>query len=349
MSSRQAPRTIVVTGASGWLGCALLAALTGGDASGDERDWSIRALVRDAADIATVREHSGGRAEPFVGDIADPQALTRLLRGTQGADVVHCAGVIHPRRVREFAEVNVAGTARLVDAARRAGVHRLVHVSSNSPFGANPTPSDVFRAEEPYNPYMGYGLSKMRAETIVREAHDDTLETTVIRPPWFYGPFQPDRQTKFLRTLRRGRFPLIGDGLNRRSMVYIDNLVEGVMCAVRAAAAAGCAYWIADRRPYEMREIVDTTRRALADEGLAVSGSVRHFPSRIADCAEHGDRLLQRRGLYLQELHVLGEMNKTIACDVSRAELELGYRPRVDLYEGMRRSVRWCLERGVAL
>jgi nucleoside-diphosphate-sugar epimerase len=348
MTARRLPETTVVTGAAGWLGCALVAALSSEDGHGGAREGRIRALVLHAADVPIVRALSE-RVEIHVGDVTDAGVLDRLLRGAQGADVLHCAGVIHPRRVREFETVNVAGVAALIDAARRAGVRRLVHVSSNSPFGVNPTAADAFRAEEPFNPHMGYGRSKMRAEILAREAHGDGLETTIVRPPWFYGPYQPVRQTRFLRALRRGRFPLLGDGRNRRSMVYIDNLVDGLVCAELEERAAGCAYWIADRRPYEMREIIDTARRALADEGLAISGSVPRLPGLLADVAERADGLLQGHDRYMQELHVLAEMNKTIVCDISRAEVELGYAPRVELYEGLRRSVRWCLARGVAL
>jgi nucleoside-diphosphate-sugar epimerase len=347
MERRPPPPTTVVTGASGWLGRALVAALGAGGADA-AREGEVRALIPDPADLPSLRALSA-RVEIHVGDIADARVLDRLLRGAQGADVLHCAGVIHPRRVQEFETVNVAGTAAVIAASRRAGIRRLVHESSNSPFGVNPTATDVFRAEEPFNPYMGYGRSKMRAEIAVRAAHGDGLETTIVRPPWFYGPHQPARQTRFLRALRRGRFPLVGDGSNRRSMVYIDNLVDGLLRAELAVGAAGRAYWIADPRPYEMREILDTTRRALADEGLAVSGRVPMLPGVLADWAERADARLQRQGRYVQALHVLGEMPKTIACDISRAQAELRYAPQVELYEGMRTSVRWCLARGIAL
>jgi nucleoside-diphosphate-sugar epimerase len=59
--------------------------------------------------------------------------------------------------------------------------------------------------------------------------------------------------------------------------------------------------------------------------------------------------VLQRTGLYQQQLHVLGEMDHTIACDISRSTAELGYVPQVELYEGMRRSIRWCLDQGLEL
>lgn len=59
--------------------------------------------------------------------------------------------------------------------------------------------------------------------------------------------------------------------------------------------------------------------------------------------------MIQRTGLYQQQLHVLGEMGRTIACDVAGARRDLGYVPTVDLYEGMRRSIRWCVEQGIEL
>jgi nucleoside-diphosphate-sugar epimerase len=65
--------------------------------------------------------------------------------------------------------------------------------------------------------------------------------------------------------------------------------------------------------------------------------------------AEIGDRMVQRVGRYQQQLHVLGEMNHTIACDISATRNDLGYQPRVELYEGMRNSIRWCVEQGLEL
>jgi nucleoside-diphosphate-sugar epimerase len=72
-------------------------------------------------------------------------------------------------------------------------------------------------------------------------------------------------------------------------------------------------------------------------------------PRLLGTVAQAADGFLQRRGRYHQELHVLGELNETIACDIKTARVDLGYQPEIDLAEGMRRSVRWCLERGIAL
>jgi nucleoside-diphosphate-sugar epimerase len=223
-------------------------------------------------------------------------------------------------------------------------------VSSNSPFGANRSPVDVFDEDSPYNPYLGYGASKFEAEQLARRSHDrGDVPAVIVRAPWFYGPYQPVRQTQFFAAIRRGRFPLVGDGTQRRSMAYTGNLVDGLLLADVVDAAPGHAYWVADARPYELREILATVREALDAEGLEVADRRPRLPLAVARFAAAADGFLQGRGRYIQPLHVLGELKDTIACDISRARKELGYEPKTDLLAGMRASVRFCLERGDAL
>jgi nucleoside-diphosphate-sugar epimerase len=334
------PSTAVVTGASGWLGQNLVRALA------PARD-RVRCLVPDDH-AAVLLEVVSASVESVVGDVRDPAALDRLIDAVPGATVFHAAGVVHPRHgTRELFDVNAGGTELLVDRARRGRAGRFVHVSSNSPFGANPSPDHVFGERAEPNPYMAYGRSKLEAERLVLRAHErGDIEAAVVRPPWFYGPFQPSRQTQWLRAVRRGRFPLVGDGRNRRSMAYTGNLVHGLLRAEVAAAAPGRAWWIADRHPYEMRDVLATVRQALRAEGLSVAERQPRLPRTVALAAERADAVVQSRGRYLQALHVLGELDDTIACDVAPALAELDYDPAVSLLDGMRQSIRWCLERG---
>jgi nucleoside-diphosphate-sugar epimerase len=236
-----------------------------------------------------------------------------------------------------------------MQAAAARGIRRVVHVSSNSPFGVNVHRSDTFRNEEPYAPYYGYGRSKMQAELRVLDAVERGLNAVIVRPPWFYGPFQPPRQTTFFRMVRTGRFPVIGDGRQRRSMVHVDNLVQGIVRAELTPTAPGRGWWIADSVPYEVDEIVATVGRALAAEGFDVTPNRLRLPALAGRLAERADALIQRTGRYVQQVHVLGEMDKTIACDIGAARAELGYEPTVALEEGMRQSIRWCLAEGLEL
>lgn len=337
------PDTIVITGAAGWLGQNLVREVA-------PQRAAVRCLVQreeEAALLALV----GPSVQPVVGDVRDPTALDRLFEGAGGATVVHAAAIIHPaKRVQELHDVNVGGTQLVLDRARRVGAGRIVHISSNSPFGANPTPSDRFTEASPMHPYLGYGRSKADAEALVATAVErGDVEAVVLRPPWFYGPFQPDRQTQWFRALRKGRFPLVGDGTNRRSMVFTGNLVHAVLQAEVAAGAGGKAYWIADGEPLEMRTVLATVREALEAEGLETSGGQPRLPRMAGVVAEKVDTFLQGRGRYLQAVHVLGELKDTIACDISLARRELGYDPPTDLLAGMRASIRWCLERGQQL
>jgi nucleoside-diphosphate-sugar epimerase len=132
-------------------------------------------------------------------------------------------------------------------------------------------------------------------------------------------------------------------------MVYVDNLVQGVVRAELTDTAAGAGWWIADEKPYEMREIIATVKEALRQAGLDVADRQIRLPAFVGRVAERADAFVQRTGRYVTQLHVLGEMDKTIACDISVAKAELGYSPTVDLAEGMRRSIAWCRERGIAL
>jgi nucleoside-diphosphate-sugar epimerase len=345
---RDAPDATIVTGAGGWLGSALMEALTE-DTSRWTRAGTIRALVTNRAEAARLADLSH-TVQPFVGDVTDSTSLEPLFAGLTGAvDVIHTAGVIHPRRTTDFDRINAGGTATMVDLAHKHDVRRFVHVSSNSPFGTNSHPGDHFRNEEPYHPYYGYGQSKMDAELAVLDAVVQGLDAVIVRPPWFYGPHQPPRQTTFFKLVRTGRFPVIGRGDQMRSMVYVDNLVDGVMHAELVPTPPGRGWWIADARPYAVREIVETVGRALTAEGFDVAPNRVRMPGITSRIAEVADGLIQRRGRYHQQLHVLGEMGNTIACDISVAQAELGYEPSVALEEGMRRSIRWCVAQGIEL
>lgn len=347
-----APPKALVTGAPGWLGTRLVDVLLNGlsevPALAGPTDRRVRCLVLRAANPAPL-ERLGPRVELTVGDLSDGASIDTFLADARGATLFHAAGVIHPTRgTKEFDEVNACGTLRLVDAAKQAGVKRFIYVSSNSPIGTNATRDGIFDETAPYNPYMGYGRSKMLGEQAVRAAHGHGgLETVVIRPPWFYGPGQPPRQDLFFTMVREGRVPIVGSGDNRRSMAFIDNICQGLLLCERTEAASGQVYWIADRRPYPMNEIVDTIERVLErDFGVSVAHKRVRVPAAVSDIAWVADKALQSAGLYNSKVHVLSEMSRTIACSIEKAQRELGYDPKVDLEEGMRRSIRWMRECG---
>ena len=336
---------VILTGAAGWLGRGVANALANGlgdDSSPPFADAELVAadLVSPDLDLSAFREMRG--------DLRDAGFCRELLSGADGALIVHCAGVIHPRRVSEFYDVNVRAVENIFAAAEAAGAARIVAVSSNSPCGCNPVRGELFDEESPYNPYMHYGRSKMMMERFVRGR--SAPEWTLIRAPWFYGPFQPPRQTVFFRMIRDGKGPIVGGGDNLRSMAFIDNLARGIILAAKAPHAAGQIYWIADAEPYTMNQVVDVVERLLEEEfGVSCARGRLRLPGLAAEVALFLDKVIQGMGLYHQKMHVLSEMNKNIACSVEKARRELGYNPQVSLEEGMRRSISDLLARGEKL
>jgi len=346
---------ILVTGAAGWLGSRLVRALAKGlpdypGAGAASTGARIRCLILPGQD-ASALDNLGSQVELCEGDIRNPADCQRFCSGAVEATLFHTAGIIHPGRVSDFYAINVLGCMNVLRAAVTAGVRRAVIVSSNSPCGCNPHPDHLFDELSPYRPYMHYGRSKMEMERVVNEFQTSgNIETVIVRPPWFYGPHQPARQTLFFTMIREGKAPIVGSGENLRSMSYVDNLCFGLMRAGLVPQANGQIYWIADERPYSMNEIVDTIETLLEREFDRKCAHRRlRLPNLASKVAYGADLLLQSLGLYHQKIHVLSEMNKTIACSVAKAERELGYQPVIGLEEGMRRSLKWCLEQGIKL
>jgi nucleoside-diphosphate-sugar epimerase len=344
---------ILVTGAPGWLGTRLVRALVEGlpdypglvDALAGQQ---IRCLVVKGADVEVLRD-IGEDIELVEGDVRAPETLQAFFDGAEGATLYQVAGVIHPQRLRDLHDINVTGVQNVLSCASNAGVRRAVVISSNSATGYSRDHEVLFDEETPYDPFMLYGLSKQGLEEAALAAHaSGRIEVVVVRPCWFYGPDQPPRQTEFFRMIRDGKAPIVGDGLNKRSMSYVDHTCQAMVQAAGLEAAAGNIYWVADPKPYPMAEIVDTVERLLEQEfDVPVAHKRLKIPGFVCDIALAADWSMQKVGLYEKRIHVLSEMNKTIACSVDRAIRDLGYEPRVSLEEGMRRSLAWCRERGL--
>jgi len=345
-------KTILITGAPGWLGTRLVRALIHGlpdypELSNISPETEIRCLLYKGQD-ANVLTSISERIKVFEGDLRDPSSLMTFVENVEEGILFHIAGVVHPKRPKEFFDINEYGTKKLLNAASRTGIKKAIVVSSNSPCGCNPHVDHLFDESSPYNPYMGYGRSKMHMEQIVQEFYNQgNIETIIIRSPWFYGPDQPPRQTLFFKMVRDGKVPVVGDGENRRSMAYVDNICHGLWLAATEPKAVGQTYWISDEKPYTMNQVIDTIEKLLEQEFAQHCAHKRmRLPNIASEIAQGMDFTLQKVGLYHQKIHVLSEMNKTIACSTNKAQNELGYKPAVSLEEGMRRSIQSCIDNG---
>ncbi len=332
---------VLINGLPGWLGNRFVEVLTGGfEKEGPLNDWKIRCLALSGADTSELKKCARDKQVEWVfGDVTRPETLKDVLQGCDA--VFHLVGLIHPRKIAELYRINTEGTRHMLEASVAAGVKRFIYISSNSVGGTQERKSALMREIDPARPYLHYGRSKYLAEEAVN-AFGKRLETVILRPCWYYGPNQPPRQSTFFQMIKKGNPLMFGGGENLRSMSYLDNTCQAMLLAAQTPAAAGQTYWIADERPYTTNEIYAAVAGLLGVEDF----KPRHLPELVSEACLLTDKMLQRLGLYVKEIHVAGEMNKNIACSIEKAKAELGYHPRIALEEGMRRSILWCRANG---
>lgn len=335
--------TVIVVGAGGWLGQAILRGLINGidgreDLAGVSD--SVKIIAADLPAALAVIVPQDARIEKVAVDVCDNNTYEKLKHHADGALIIHVVGIIHPKRIRQFFEINHEGSVNFLRYMAANGAKRAVVTSSNSPIGTNPYPEHVFDEKSNYNPYMGYGKSKMLLEkSLLKENYD--MEVVIIRAPWFYGVNQPARQKEFFEMIKNGKGPIVGNGNNRRSMVFTENLAQGIFLAADKQGIDKEIFWIADERPYTMNTIIDTVERLMDEEfGLQCKHKRLRLPGIAAEVAYVVDKVMQSVGLYHPKIHVLSEMNKTISCSISKAKKDLGYKPQVSLEGGMRQSLQ---------
>lgn len=339
-----------ITGATGWLGRSLVNSLINGEYCKITSPKNITVLCLPGENIGFLRELG---VNIYHGDVRNIEEVKAFLEKAEGAIVMHLCGIIHPKfRTSDFFDINYLGSKHIIQLSHKIGAAKVVLMSSNSPLGCNKSNNikDSFTEESDFNPYMKYGESKCLMENFANDfiSHHDNPKVTIIRAPWFYGPYQPDRQTLFFRLIKEGKFPIVGDGKNKRSMVYTNNLSQGIILSATSNVADGQTYWIADKDCYTMEEILDTVRSVMIREfDIKCKNTSIRLPSMVSDIAYVADSILQKIAIYHQKIHVLSEMNKNIFCSIDKASRDLGYNPSFDLYKGMKNSIGYCLKNGI--
>ncbi len=316
LSSHSSAR-VLVTGVTGFVGCQLLPHLLkeGFSVKGAYHPESTTPLP-DNIDTAPV-------------DIGSDVDWRSHLEGVE--TIVHLAAKVHQMKesglqsLAAYREVNVAGTVNLARQAADCGVRRFIFISSVKVNGEeNSAPYSEEQAVHPQDPY---GISKMEAELELRKIEEEAgLEVIILRPPLIYGPGVKANFLKLIQLVDRGiPLPFL-TGKNKRSFLYVGNLVDCILHCMKSPGAAGETFFVSDDRDLSTSELV----RLLAG-ALGRSPRLFFFP-RI--CLQLLCRVLRKEGAFQR---VAG----SLTVNSRKVQQVLRWSPPYSVEEGISSTVSW--------
>lgn len=319
---------VLVTGANGFVGAHLCRHL---------RAAGLR--VRGAVRVAARASWPAGDEPDEVVEVSEIGPETDWSRALDGVDaVIHAAARAHVMDeraedpLREYRRVNVEGTARLAEQAAAAGVRRLVYVSSVKVNGETTAPDAAFREEDLPAPLDPYGISKWEAEQALWRTGG--VQAVVVRPPLVYGPGVRANFLRMLRAVERGVPLPLGSVRNRRSLVYVGNLVDALFACVLDGRAVGETFLVSDGPAVSTPELVRTLARGLGRPArlVPVPTDVLRLVGRLVGRSQAVDRLCG-----------------SLVVDDGKIRRRLDWTPPYSVEEAMARTARWFREHSATL
>ena len=329
MNLQNKNKLILVTGATGAVGPSVVNAL-------HQAGYQIRSFSVDTPS----KGMSPQDVEVLVGDVTDQVAIQSAMQDVYA--VVHLAALLHvvnpPPEMREkYERVNIGGTSTVVDAAIKAGVRRVVLFSTIAVYG--PSEGRVLNEMSPTNPYTFYAQTKCAAEQVVLSARDTDGQPlgTVLRLGAIYGSRIKGNYERLTQALARHRFIPIGNGLNRRTLVYDKDVGRAAALAVSHPAAAGRVFNVTDGECHTLNEIIESICTALGRKSPRLSLPVG--PIRIvAGLIEKVARTIGIKSTVNKAM--IDKYTEDIAIDDSLFQQELGFVPQYDLKTGWEETIR---------
>jgi len=322
----------LVTGGTGFTGKALVKRLL---------DTGHEVVALDYKEGIKTQELRDWGAEVVIGSVVDKETVRKCMKGV---DVVqHLAAAFRELDVPNsyYEEVNVGGTRNTLQAAFEEGVKKFIYCSTCGVHGNidNPPAGE----DAPIQPADYYQRTKYEAEPVVNEYHRKGMKTSIIRPAAIYGPGDPERFMMIFKRVSTGSFPMFGSGKTLYHPVYIDNLIDAHMLAMEDGKGDGEVYLIADERAVEIEELVRRVGKA-----MDIDVNIRHYPVTPLVIAGHicekickpfhiTPPIFPRRVDWYRQ-------NRSFKID--KAKRDLGWEPKIDLDEGLRRTAEWYKKEG---
>ncbi|MDI6739729.1 MAG: NAD-dependent epimerase/dehydratase family protein [Candidatus Edwardsbacteria bacterium] len=319
--------TTLVTGANGFIGSHLVEALLSGD-------HHVRCLVRRTSDLKRL---SGLDIELVYGSLGDVESLKLAAKDCDF--IYHLAGAVKAKDQQDFYRHNTEGAINIAKAALETspGLKRFLFSSSQAAAGPSACLNRPVCEGTECRPLSDYGKSKQRAEKKLSEL-SDKLPLTIIRPPSVYGP----RDTEvflYFQWINRGLALLPGIKTRYAHLIYVKDLVSGMIRAAESEHTKGKTYFLAEERAYSWQEISDLIAQSLGKKPVKL-----HIPLFLA----HFSAVLSEAGAFAadkptqftrQKVQEMSQRYWTVSADAARQDF--GFQCRYDLERGIEETAQW--------
>jgi nucleoside-diphosphate-sugar epimerase len=312
-----------ITGGTGFIGSHLVDRLLA------EGGHEIRCMVR-----SNEKWLSGKNYTRVTADLNDLPEITRALEGVDV--VIHSAGVVKARDTRTFRLVNVEATENLLRAALKLQIPKIVILSSQA--AAGPSFESPVDETMPMMPVSRYGESKKQMEEMVAEVAGSGSSVSILRPSSVYGPREEDIFTIF-KIAAKGIFPIVGQGEGKPiSLAHVDDIVDGTLLAARYMHTGVDTWFLSSEQGYSWHEIAEATSQALGRKLTRIN-----IPESLV---KQAGTLVEGAASFFGKYPVMNkdkaaEMVFSWVCSVEKAHRDLGYQPKVELHEGIRKTIDW--------
>ncbi|MBC7541336.1 MAG: NAD-dependent epimerase/dehydratase family protein [Candidatus Sericytochromatia bacterium] len=320
----------LVTGGTGFIGGHTIDRLL-------SAGWQVSLLARSPHRLWPRHQ---GRVTVIQGDLS--QDLPPL---PQVDAIVHCAADMEMHHdTRSMGRTTIAGTERMLAAARDLRVRRFVHVSSQAVYGFDKDYQDADESTPMRVSPHAYCETKRLAEEAVWAAGRAGLPVTVVRPGFVYGPGDRRSLPPVIMLLREGKLKAhIGGGMFDTGCLHVANCAEGIYLALTVDAAVGQAYHLGDGRVLTIRQLVANISAKLGVPAPAKSVSFG-VAMGMAKTIEATWRLLRRPGPPPLSAFTVAMLHRQSGFSIQKARHQLGYVPERQWEESLDETVAWCLE-----
>ena len=309
--------TALVTGANGFIGQPLCAALI-------DRAYTVKASIRSAEKGRTLDE----RIAFFPADIesSHPDVWRDALDGVD--TLIHLAAHVHDRRQTDdqaFQRVNTQGTSRLSRMAIECGVRQIIYLSTIKVNGE--TALRPITEKDPPRAQGAYAISKWRAEQCLKTImQGEECQYTIIRPPLVYGPRVKSNFLNLLKLISVDMPLPMGSFLNRRSMIYVGNLVDAIICTMDNPHAAGQVFMVSDGQDLAVVDLVKAIAQSM-DQKPKVFPFPPSWLSGLFKIAGRGE--------------MVAKLRQPLTADISKIRKTLDWQPPFSPGQGLVATVDW--------